>query len=196
MKVKYLFFFLLSYFFISKNYAQTDSLLVATEAIVEPEQVFEDPYDPLAPARAAFYSAVLPGLGQAYNKSYWKIPIAYVGIGAGVVMYHRNNKQYHRYRDAYKRRLAGYNDDEFTNENGTQLISNNGLIQAQKQYQRNKEISVLVAVGVYILNIVDANVDAHLRQFNVNEDLSFKPSYEFDNITGKNSMGLTINFNF
>ena len=180
----------------STNYAQQDSLAIVTEKVVNQENVAHDDYDPLAPARAAFYSAVLPGLGQAYNGSYWKIPIAYAGIGVGIYFYSANQKQYHRYRDAYKRRIAGYRDDEFINEDGSFLVSTEGLIEAQKLYQRNKEISILVTIGVYILNIVDANVDAHLRQFNVSEDLSLKPSHEFNEIDGNNSFGLSLNYNF
>lgn len=170
--------------------AQEDSLLV------EPAIVFEEPaYNPLAPAKAAFYSAVLPGLGQAYNKRYWKIPIVYAALGVGVYFYQQNDEQYDRYRAAYRSRLAG-RTDEFTDENGTPIISTAGLIEAQEFYQRNKEISILVTVGLYALNIIDANVDAHLRQFNVNEDLSMKPMLDFDPLSGKPGYGLTLNFNF
>ena len=57
--------------------------------------------DPLTPAKAAFYSAILPGLGQAYNKKYWKIPLVYGAIGVSMYYYIDSNKSYHQYRDAY-----------------------------------------------------------------------------------------------
>lgn len=176
--------------------AQEDSLLIETpqEPIVEEELDYK-PYDALAPARAAFYSAVLPGLGQAYNGRYWKIPIAYAGLGVGVYFYINNDQQYERYRSAYKRRLAGFTDDEFI-VNGTVRVTNEGLIRAQRFYQRNKEISLLVLVGIYALNIIDANVDAHLQQFNVSEDLTVKPAVNFNEYTGKTGYGLTLNYNF
>lgn len=148
------------------------------------------PYDALAPARAAFYSAILPGLGQAYNGRYWKIPIAYAGLGIGVYFYINNDEQYNRYRNAYKDRLAG-RPDEFEGR-----ITNDGLIRAQRFYRRNKEISVLVTAGIYVLNIIDANVDAHLQQFNVSEDLSFKPNVDFNERTGKAGYGLSLNYKF
>lgn len=148
-------------------------------------------YEPLAPAKAAFYSAVLPGLGQAYNKSYWKIPLVYAGIGTSVYFYKRNNDQFHSYRDAYKRRLAGYNDDEYQGQ-----ISDDGLIQAQKLFRKNKEVSIFVAVAFYALNIVDANVEAHLRQFNVSKHLVIEPNYDFDQIRGESSYGLSFNVKF
>lgn len=189
----FLFFFL---FIISVVSAQEDSLAVTPENTTEEEVEEKDyePYNALAPSKAAFYSAILPGLGQAYNGSYWKIPIAYGGIGTGVYFYLKNDKDYERYRDAYKNRLAG-KPDEFT-INGVQRISTEGLIRAQELFQKNKEISILVTVGVYILNIVDANVEAHLRQFNVDEDLSVKPDLDYDAFSGKTNYGLTLNYRF
>lgn len=178
-------------------YAQEDTLLVAPAAnVLVEEPLAYEPYDALAPARAAFYSAVLPGLGQAHNGKYWKIPIAYAGLGVGVYFYLNNDKQYDRYRSIYKRRLAGYTDDEFTTPQGVQRVTDDGLIRAQRFYQRNKELSLLVIAGIYALNIIDANVDAHLQQFNVSEDLSLKPALNFDEYTGKTGYGLSLNFNF
>jgi hypothetical protein len=146
--------------------------------------------DPLTPAKAAFYSAVLPGLGQAYNKKYWKIPIVYGAIGTSLYFYLDSNKKYHQFRDAYKRRLEGYSDDDFT------YLDNNRLIAGQKFYQRNRDLSSLFVIGFYVLNIIDANVDAALIQFNVNENLSLKPVIEPNNVTLKANVGLTFNYNF
>ena len=172
--------------------AQEDSLSVQTERVaVEKTSENPKPYNALAPAKAAFYSAVLPGLGQAYTGKYWKIPFVYAGLGAGVYFYIDNNKQYHRYRDAYKSRLAGQSDDEFQN-----LLSDESLVEAQKHFQRNKELSLLLTVAMYVLNILDANVSAHLQQFNVSEDLSFQPGMEYDEFTGDKSVGVSLNFNF
>lgn len=148
-------------------------------------------YEPLSPSKAAFYSAVLPGLGQAYNGSYWKIPLVYGGLGAGVYFYKTNNDKFHEYREAYKRRLAGYEDDQFQGR-----ISDEGLIQAQKVFRRNKEVSIFFTIGWYILNIVDANVEAHLKQFNVDDNLSIKPDYNFDQSMGQSSYGLSLNYKF
>jgi hypothetical protein len=152
--------------------------------------------DPLRPSRAAFYSAILPGLGQAYNKKYWKIPLVYAALGTGVYFYLDNDKEYNRYRDAYKRRLAGHTDDEFWGELAAPRISNDGLIRAQRTLRRNKEVSLLVTIGIYALNIIDANVDAHLLQFNVDENLTLKPHYQFNKIDAASNVGVTFNFNF
>ncbi|MBI6119836.1 DUF5683 domain-containing protein [Salegentibacter maritimus] len=182
-------FFLL---FVCKLTAQKDSLSLENTEIKDSISKEKDykPYNALAPAKAAFYSAILPGLGQAYNGRYWKIPIAYAGLGVGVYFYINNDKEWNRYRDAYKDRLAG-REDEFGDR-----ISTEALVRAQEFYRRNKEISLLVIAGVYVLNIIDANVDAHLQQFNVSEDLSLKPNMQYDNFTGKSKYGISLNFKF
>jgi len=189
----FLFISLLNFSVVS---AQQDSLSISSEKASKKELKEKDyePYNALAPAKAAFYSAILPGLGQAYNGSYWKIPIAYGGLGTGIYFYLKNDKDYDRYRDAYKNRLAG-RPDEFTID-GEQKISTAGLIRAQELFQKNKEISILVTVGIYVLNIIDANVEAHLRQFNVDEDLSVKPDLDYDALSGKTNYGLTLNYRF
>jgi len=172
--------------------AQEDSLMVkepVARDTISKEKDYK-PYNALAPAKAAFYSAVLPGLGQAYNGRYWKIPIVYGGLGVGIYFYIKNDDQWNRYRDAYKARLAG-RKDEFEGR-----LTKDALIRAQEFYRKNKEISILVTAGIYILNIIDANVDAHLQQFNVSEDLTLKPNMRMDNFTGKSQYGLSLNYRF
>jgi hypothetical protein len=164
--VKNTFYIVLFLLFVGNHPAfsqQVDSTLVVKDSLTARE------IDPLRPSKAAFYSAILPGLGQAYNKRYWKIPIVYGAIGTSLYFYIDNSKKYHSYRDAYKRRLAGHNDDQY------QYLDDSRLISAQRFYQRNRDLSLLVSIGFYILNIVDANVDAHLIQFNVSDKLSLQP---------------------
>ncbi|MBF4517476.1 hypothetical protein IRZ71_14015 [Flavobacterium sp. ANB] len=146
--------------------------------------------DPLTPAKAAFYSAILPGLGQAYNKKYWKIPLVYGAIGTSLYFYIDNNNKYRDYRNAYKRRLEGYNNDKYD------FLDDSRLIAGQKFYQRNRDLSALFVVAFYALNIIDANVDAALIQFNVNERLSMKPEIYPNDVTFKPNVGLTFNYKF
>lgn len=148
--------------------------------------------DPLRPARAAFYSAVLPGLGQVYNKRYWKVPLIYGAIGASVYAYDFNQKNYIRYRNAYKRRIAGYNDDEFQ----SLISSTDRLLDGQDFYKRNRDRSMLYVIGFYFLNVLDANIDAHLKQYNVNNNLSFKPYLDVAPIdaTPVAGLGLAVSF--
>jgi Family of unknown function (DUF5683) len=150
--------------------------------------------NPLAPAKAAFYSAILPGLGQTYNKKYWKIPIVYGALGAGIYSYVWNKKRYENYRNAYKERLLV--GEENTTDPYKGIVSSSTLITAQKFHERNKDLSLLVTVAIYILNIIDANVDAHLLQFNVNGKLTVRPDMYPNDVSSGQNLGLTLNYNF
>ncbi len=186
-------------FFGVKLLAQSDSLSVKVKDTLPQTVQVKKTWntDPLSPARAAFYSAILPGLGQAYNKSYWKIPIVYLAIGIPTYLYVVNDKELDRYRTAYKRRLDGLTDDEFYagRTDGNPRLSTDALRRAQDTYRRNKEMAMLFAIGFYALNIIEANVDAHLKQFNVNENLSLEP-YLYQNQYSNTYVGLTCTYKF
>lgn len=157
------------------------------------DSVKSDKIDVLAPSKAAFYSALVPGLGQVYNKKYWKVPIVYLALGTSIYFYADNNKKYRNFRNEYKKRLNGTADP---NDPYYGRLDNNRLIEGQKFYQRNRDLSALITTAFYILNIVDANVDAHLMQFNVNGNLTLHPDIYQNEINYKQNIGLTLNYNF
>ena len=112
----------------------------------------------LRPSRAAFYSAVFPGLGQIYNKRYWKLPLVYGGgIGASIYSYDLNNIKFRQYEMLIKRRLAGFTDDEFQGI----ILDNDRLVDGMNFYKQYRDQSMLFIIGTYFLNILDANIDAH-----------------------------------
>ena len=160
--------------------------------------------NPLAPSKAAFYSAIVPGLGQIYNKRYWKVPIVYAAIGTGIYAYIFNDGEYNRFRNAFKRRKAGFFDDEFYDLNGSGIVpgspdfSDSALQDAQERFQRDRDLALLITIGLYALNIIDANVDSHLKQFNVDEDLALevRPYLDYHPITTNPNYGLAIIINF
>ena len=152
-------------------------------------------YNPLAPSKAAFYSAIFPGMGQIYNKKYWKAPIVWGALAIPAYYYQINNSDYKRFRTAYKLRKNGL-VDEF-NINGQLIVSTETLETAQEQLRENRDMSLLTGVILYILQIVEASVNAHLLQFNTDDNLSFKPSVisnpiRFDAPT----VGLKIKYTF
>ena len=188
--------------------AQTDSIPKPSDADslnqalrgkgVRFEDVVKQKINPLAPSRAAFYSALLPGLGQAYNKRYWKIPLVYGAIGTGIYAYSFNNSQYNRYRDAFKSRLAGFTSDEFYGPGPTPFVSDEALEDAQERFQEDRDLSLLITILLYALNVIDANVDAHLKQYNVNEELSidFHPFLERDPFMQNPYYGMAFQIKF
>lgn len=192
------------YFLFQVTYSQDENLIandtVATtgnEVIVSDNIVIvnDKDIDPLAPSRAAFYSAIVPGLGQAYNKKYWKIPVIYAALGVSTYAYIYNNDEYNRYRDAFKLEESG-KPHEFDGENGNPLLSRDGLMRAQTKFKEDRDLSLLITIGIYALQIIEASVNAHLMQMNTFDNVSFNPNIVIDPITYKVIGGLTISYNF
>ena len=150
--------------------AQNDSTQVNKLKVKGQIKINSNYFNPLSPSKAAFYSAIFPGGGQIYNKKYWKAPIVWGAMGTSIYLYLDNNKEYNRYRTAFKMREAGL-QDEFAN-----IVSRNGLISAQKTLKSNRDLALLTTVVFYVLQIVEASVNAHLLQFNTNDNLTFSPS--------------------
>jgi len=118
------------------------------------------------PAKAAIYSALLPGLGQAYNGDWWHIPIWYGGLMVCAYTFHFNDMQYKRFRYIYN----------MASDSSSGYVGHITASQAKVYrdlYRRYRDYSVVATVIVYALNIIDANVFAHMSDFNVNDDLSF-----------------------
>ena len=151
-----------------------------------------DELDPTAPSKAAFYSAVIPGLCQGFNKKYWKIPIVYAAIGSSAYLYDFNTTKYWDYRTAYKSRKAGYKNDPYQNL----ILDDDRLLDGADFHKKNRDLSMVFIVGFYILNILDANIDAHLKQYNVNESLTIKPYINNDIEFYEQSIGISLNLNF
>ena len=176
--------------------AQKDSTHVDDIKIKEKIKTNSNYFNPLSPSKAAFYAAILPGGGQIYNKKYWKAPIVWGAMGTSIYLYLDNNNEYDRYRTAFKMREAGL-QDEFTNNDGSLTISRNGLISAQKTLKNNRDLALLSTVILYVLQIVEASVNAHLLQFNTNDNVSFTPTMSYDTRNYEiPKFGLSFKFNF
>ena len=135
----------------------------------------------MTPSKAAFYSSIVPGLGQIYTGKYWKVPIIYGGLGASGYFYFYQTKQMNSFRDIYKRRIAGYTDDKYANR----ILQNDQLIQGMNFHKRYRDLAVLYFMGFYLLNILDANIDAHLYDFDVSDDLSLHPSLNINPLANR-----------
>lgn len=150
------------------------------------------------PARASLFSALVPGLGQAYNGDYWKIPIFYTGFIVSGYCWSFNQTQYKRYRDMYKQ--AVLDPDNYKGH-----LTPDNIKWYRDQHRRLRDYSVLATALIYVLNIVDANVFAHFSNFDISDDISFKVEPATINpITPKPNMstyttqsfGLKMNLNF
>lgn len=144
--------------------------------------------------KATWLSAALPGAGQVYNHKVWKVPIVYGGLAAMGYFIKTNADKYKKYNDALiKRYDADPNNEELTN------ITSENLRLLSDNYHRNRDLSIAGAVFVYLLNIIDAHVDAHLYTFNVDDNLSLniQPSIEsnpYSTIAFQPGLRLAVSF--
>ncbi len=137
-----------------------------------------------SPRKAAIRSAILPGLGQIYNKKYWKLPLVYGALGASgaVFVYNITNYKDTRfaYRVKYNMRVNGTDSLLFNSiKSNLQPLPEESLRYYRDQFRRDIDYSVLFFLLLWGLNVVDATVDAHLKTFDVGPDLSlqFKAGY-------------------
>lgn len=124
---------------------------------------------------AAMLSAVIPGAGQAYNRQYWKMPLVYAAIGGLGYWAYNNNKRYKSYSSSLR---AMYDDDPNT-LSAYPLYTADQIIVQKNQYKKSRDLALILCGVAYALNVIDANVSAHLKTFDVSDDLSlqFKPWY-------------------
>ena len=181
-------------FLVSKTIAQSDTILLGkdTSTLTKPEKkvIYS------AARKASIKSAILPGLGQAYNKKYWKIPIIYAGLGGFGYMFLTNNKQYNLYRA----NVIAYNDDDPLTVPSLPEYSSDQSQVLKLYYRKNRDFAVIGFSLIYLINIIDANVDAHLRTFDVSDDLSihldpWQSTYK-TNSGYRAATGLSVKLNF
>lgn len=147
-------------------------------------------------SKAALRSAILPGLGQAYNKKYWKIPIVYGVIAIPVSLYSYNRKWYNLTRNAYT--IRSNNDTANFNKIAPELVplSSEALRLYRNDFRKNMDFSILGILLTWGLNIVDATVDGHLRGFDISDEVSLKLTPKLSTGTQAGQMGLSATLYF
>lgn len=167
-----------------------------TDTLVAPQKMQKAPELPTngekihSPHKATLYSAVLPGLGQAYNKKYWKIPLVYAALGGFTYGLVFNQKHYTMYKNAYrdfvyrdpanKSYVTIWEDklsDYCTLEELETIRADwfkKTLEGKKSSYRHDRDMTIIALVGVYVLNMIDASVDAHFFNYDVSDDLTLK----------------------
>jgi hypothetical protein len=200
--------------------AAADTALQAADTVLQalPATVLRAPAGtppPEAPAkkfspsstRAVIYSAIFPGLGQIYNRKYWKLPIVYGGFMGCIYAISFNSRYYNDYSRAYLDFVDGDpNTNSFRNflPYGSQIATTNpdwfqGVLKRKKDfYRRNRDLSYIVTAGLYVICMIDAYVDAELFNFDIGQNLAFRVEPAFFERTGynKTSFGLQCSFRF
>ena len=171
------------------------SIVAAQEIIVDAQKVDTVKIDEGAkkkdtrPRTATLLSTCLPGLGQIYNKKVWKVPILYaLGTAVGIFIYD-NSKLYKEFKGIYsqmiEKKLPTSPVLSVSDIYNTTYQLDGATLENIKYYkdktERQRDLNYIAMAGLYLLNIIDANVDAHLRDFEINENLSlhWQPEYKF-----------------
>ena len=182
----FLIFFLNVFTGFSQEPEEGDTLVLnADEAIVVEDTLGRDPQ------KAALYSALLPGLGQIYNKKYWKLPIVYAGFGTFIYFIDRNS----RYYNDLKQKII---DPEYEMKYFQGNYTEDQLTRGMEIYKRWRDLSIIGTAGFYVLQIIDATVDAYLFDWDVGEDISLriKPDAQAMPLMPYNSFGFTACLSF
>ncbi len=148
-----------------------------------------------SPAKATWMSAALPGLGQIYNKRYWKPPIIYAGLAVSIYFLIDNQTKFIVARNSLRARegVPGFDvDPKYQSYSASQIQSDRDF------YRTNRDYSIIGITAVYALNLVDAVVDAHLKSFDVGDDLSLrvKPSWQYNGLHQPSGMAVTPGIHF
>jgi len=194
--MKYICAIILSVFLLS-------SKLVAQNSSSQNDTTIID-YNKLhSPKKATWMSVAVPGLGQIYNKKYWKVPIIYGLFGTFGYLSGQYNKNYLEYRQHYKDRLEGLTQQKEEGEYW-EVLTTDQLKQEMKRWERNRNFNYIGIFLTYIANIIDASVDAYFFYYDISDDLSMKiePSvkaYSFNNLQYNNAnnfgtIGLSVKF--
>lgn len=177
-------------FFIAVVFFSVDAFSQADTIKVEKKNTKKSIYREAR--KATIMSAVVPGLGQAYNRKWWKVPIVYAGLGGFGYLFYTNQQNF----SYYGKNLKAENDGDANTINET-IYNSDQLLNLKNDYRKYRDLGVIGCTIIYVFNIIDANVDAHLKTFDVSDDLSLelKPYsnfYSFNNSYGLQT-GLSLN---
>jgi hypothetical protein len=152
--------------------------------------------------KATTLSLICPGAGQIYNKSYWRVPIVVGGFASTIYCIDWNNRGYQRFKKAYRLR-ADYDQnpdlypdgspDEFKGRYASSFLKN-----LRNSYRRNRDLCIILTAGVYLLQILDAHVDAHLQDFDISDDLTMnvEPYFDYTSVGTQPVYGVNMSLKF
>lgn len=180
---------LLSIFWTLPGFSQSQNPPEITQT-EKPKKKIDYSSLPKNPRKATILSAILPGAGQVYNGKAWKVPILYAGFMTDIYFIGYNNKRYQTFIDALNAFDEGDNS-QFPSLNRDALVRN------VDYWRQNRDFTILLLLGIYALNIIDANVDAHLSGFDISDDLALKVEPSLETFSASNNLvGLSLKLQF
>jgi hypothetical protein len=184
----------------TKREIPVDSIPLLAAPVRNPSR-FDSVLKHHSPRKAAIRSAILPGLGQIYNKKYWKLPIVYGALGLSGTVFIYNLKNYRDLRFAYKAKIEAIPTGANPSPDSTNYfkidpllvnIDVNSLRSYRDEFRKNIDYSALLFLVLWGLNVVDATVDAHLKAFDISPDLSLKFRFGHSEMAGTTGLSLVM----
>ena len=187
-----------------KKIEQPAAIVVNTDTVPPPSQDINKKIFVPNPTKATWLAVVFPGGGQIYNRKYWKLPIIYGGFAGCAYALTWNSKMYKDYSAAYKDAVNGnFNSSTITdllppNYNYTESQLTETLRKRKDTFRRYRDLSIFAFIGVYLLSVVDAYVDAELSNFDITPDLSMKvePAIINSQMTGSSNKNVGVQCSF
>lgn len=144
------------------------------------------------PRKALLYAAIIPGLGQSYNKKYWKLPLVYGGFALIGLQINKFNTHYTNFKEQ-----LFYNLQNNLKQNPISTRTTENLRTVVDKTRRERDFWIIMVGAMYVLQIVDAHVDAHLKEFDLNPNLrvSVQPTMKQDDLLGRQT-GVTMVIKF
>ena len=199
-----IFYLLISLFFLSNAYSQVvpaeNTVAIKDSSATKKSKVDTTKkkiYDPKVAARR---SAIIPGWGQIYNKKYWKLPIVYGALGVTGYIFVNNIKIYKEYKFAYSARIKAMPPPQGSSDSTDydqlddiyKVLSPNSIRSARDEFRRYVDYSALIFILFWGLNVVDAAVDAHLKNFDISPDLSLQIRPGYSDMARTNGVSLVL----
>ncbi len=148
--------------------------------------------------KATTLSMVCPGAGQVYNRTYWKLPIVLGGGASLIYCVDFNNRGYQRFKRAYSLLTDGDDNtrDEFNGRYDAEFLKN-----LKNSYRRNRDLCIILTAGFYVLQVIDAHVTAHMKTYDISDDLSmnlepYMGNFYMQQFGQVNTVGMSLNFRF
>jgi hypothetical protein len=186
-------FILLSLFFFSgKSTAQISKSSNAAEQINIADTSNKKKVKKFDPRIATKRSALIPGWGQIYNKKYWKLPLVYGGLGITAGVFQYNVKNYKLLRLAYMYKIDTISTNDALIDPRFKNLSANALRSYRTAFRQNVDYTVLFFIAFWGLNVVDATVDGHLKQFDVNDNLSLQLKQGYSPMANTTGISLVL----
>jgi hypothetical protein len=187
-----IFIFISLYFFSVETTAQSTNSITTSEKINSTDSSNKKKIKKFSTRTATLRSAMIPGWGQIYNKKYWKLPLVYGGLGITAGVFQYNVKNYNLLRQAFSYRTDTISANDALIDPRFKNLSTNAIQSYRTSFRQNVDYTVLFFIAFWGLNVIDATVDANLKAFDVNDNLSLQIKQGYSPMANTTGLSLVL----